>query len=101
MIRSQPQLTHFRFNYLLGELFSKDPLLIEIINIFRASADLKMLCFDDIADCNKQRVEVLLTEDANRIIVEKDVETGRKCNLKLVKKSQVRYSFEKFNNWPF
>lgn len=102
VIRSKPQLTHFWLGATYFDLFRRrdvvtgtlDPVLMEIIQIFRDSPDFVSLSFWGIAD---QPVEDYLSQDADRIIVSKFSKTPFRTCLQITKKSDIADPFDKFD----
>lgn len=102
MIRSNPHLTHFWFGATYFDLFrrrdvitgSLDPVLTEIIHVFRDSPNFVSLSFWGIVD---QPVEDYLSQDTERIIVLKFSKTPFRTCLQMTKKSDIAHSFDKFD----
>lgn len=102
VIRNHSRLTHFWFSFSRREAFadhteaSLDPRLLQIINIFRNSADFVCLSLVHIRDWENRSLEDLLAEDADRIIVSKPmVHFGTSLTLK--KKTAALDPFENFH----
>lgn len=102
VIRSKSHLTHIWFSATYFDLFrrhdvvtgSLDPVLTDIIQIFRDSPKFVSLSFWGIAD---QRVENYLSQDMDRITVSKFSKTPFRTCLQLTKKSNIVGPFNKFD----
>lgn len=103
VVRNHPHLTHFWCLSARLAMFSGhteenlDPVLAQVINVFRNSQNFLCLSLLKITDWRDQQLEDMLAEDAERIIVSKYQHWSYDTCLSLTKKSEVPDPFENFH----